>query len=69
MDGGVLIALDGVWYHASGNIRCDRYLHMTKDGVTAYYHNALAGTIVRPGSTSVMPVAETNASGRRFVFP
>jgi hypothetical protein len=54
LDGGVLIALDGVWYHASENVHCDRCLHMTKDGVTTCYHSALAGTIV---STSVMPVA------------
>ncbi|GHV41816.1 hypothetical protein AGMMS49546_18590 [Spirochaetia bacterium] len=26
------------------------------DGVTTYYHSALAGTIVKPGNTSVMPV-------------
>jgi hypothetical protein len=56
LDGGVLIALDGVWYHASENIHCGRCLHMTKGGVTTYYHSALAGAIVRPGSTSVMPV-------------
>ncbi|MDR2802877.1 MAG: hypothetical protein LBB22_01140 [Treponema sp.] len=55
-DGGILIALDGVWYHASENIRYDRCLHMTKGGVTTYYHSAPAGAIVKPGSTSVMPV-------------
>lgn len=56
LDGGVLIALDGVWYHSSEKIHCDRCLHATKDGVTTYYHSALAGTIVKPGNTSVMPV-------------
>jgi hypothetical protein len=28
---------------------------MTIDGITTYYHSALAGAIVKPGSTSVMP--------------
>jgi hypothetical protein len=54
LDGGVLIALDGVWYFSSEQIHC---LHKTKDGVTTYYHSALAGTIVRPGNTTVLPVA------------
>jgi hypothetical protein len=56
LDGGVLIALDGVWYHSSENIHCKRCLHKTKDGVTAYYHTMLAGTIVKPGETAVLPV-------------
>jgi hypothetical protein len=34
LDGGVLIALDGAWYHASEKIHCPRCLHMTKGGVT-----------------------------------
>jgi hypothetical protein len=55
-DGGVLIALDGVWYHGSEKIHCPRCLHSTKDGVTTYYHSALAGTIVKPGERSVLPV-------------
>jgi hypothetical protein len=59
LDGGVLIALDGVWYHASENIRRDRCLHTTKDGVTTYYHVALAGAIVKPGDTPVLPVMAT----------
>jgi hypothetical protein len=29
---------------------------MTKDGVTTYYHTVLAGTIVKPGDTTVLPV-------------
>jgi hypothetical protein len=32
-------------------------LHITKDEVTTYYHSALAGAIVRPGNTAVLPVA------------
>ena len=56
LDGGVLIALDGVWYHASEKIHCKRCLHIRKDGETTYYHSALAGTIVKPGEASVLPV-------------
>ena len=64
LDGGVLTALDGVWYHASENIRCGRCLHTTKDEVTTYYHAAPAGAIVKPGDTSVLPVmAEMIANG------
>jgi hypothetical protein len=57
LDGGVLLALDGVWYHSSEQIHCAHCLHTTKDGVTTYYHSALAGTLVRPGNTAVLPVA------------
>ena len=37
LDGGVLIALDGVWYHSSETIHCDRWLHVTKEEVITYY--------------------------------
>ena len=64
LDGGVLTALDGVWYHSPENIRCGRCLHTAKDDVTTYYHVALAGAIVKPGDTSVLPVmAEMTAAG------
>jgi hypothetical protein len=56
LDGGVLLALDGVWYHSSENIHRKRCLHTTKDGVTTWYHTMLAGTIVKPGDTVVLPV-------------
>ena len=56
LDGGVLIALDGVWYHSSQKIHCKRCLHKSKDGITTYYHTILAGTIVKPGETEVLPV-------------
>ena len=62
LDGGVLIALDGVWYHSSENISCNHCLHKTtvdkktKEETTTYYHTILAGTIVRPGKTEVLPV-------------
>jgi hypothetical protein len=57
LDGGVLLALDGVWYFSSEQIHCDRCLHATKEDVTTYYHSALAGTLVKPGNTAVLPVA------------
>ena len=58
LDGGVLLALDGVWYFSSEQIHCEHCLHKTtKDGVTTYFHSALAGTIVKPGKTAVLPVA------------
>jgi len=56
LDGGVLLALDGVWYFSSEQIHCDHCLHTTKEGVTTYYHSALAGTLVKPGNTAVLPV-------------
>jgi hypothetical protein len=63
---GVLIALDGVWYHSSEQIHCPHCLHKTKDGVTTYFHSILAGTIVKPGNTAVLPLAPemiTNTDG------
>jgi hypothetical protein len=62
LDGGVLLALDGVWYHSSQSIHCKHCLHKTtvdrktKEEVTTYYHTILAGTIVKPGDTVVLPV-------------
>ena len=56
LDGGVLLALDGVWYFSSQQIHCEHCLHTTKDGVTTYFHSILAGTIVKPGKTAVLPV-------------
>jgi hypothetical protein len=62
LDGGVLIALDGVWYHSSEKISCKHCLHKTtvdkktKEEVTTYYHTILAGTIVKPGKAEVLPV-------------
>jgi len=57
LDGGVLVALDGLWYFSSEQVHCDHCLTKTKDGVTTYFHRALAGTIVMPGNTAVLPVA------------
>jgi hypothetical protein len=56
LDGGILLALDGTWYFASQKVHCKHCLHKTKNGETTYYHSALTGAIVRPGSNSVLPV-------------
>jgi hypothetical protein len=56
LGGGVLLALDGVWYFSSNNIHCPHCLHITKDGVTTYYHSMLAATMVRPGNNNVIPI-------------
>jgi hypothetical protein len=62
LDGGVLLALDGLWYYSSQNIHCDHCLSKQmkdKDGgeLTVYYHAALAGALVKPGCTKVLPLA------------
>ncbi|MDR1971527.1 MAG: ISNCY family transposase, partial [Treponema sp.] len=65
---GVLLALDGVWYHASEKVHCAHCLHQDKDGVRTYYHSAVAGAIVRPGCGSVLPVMGeliTNEDGQK----
>jgi hypothetical protein len=54
LDGGVLIAIDGLWYQASQKVWCGHCQHITRDGETTYYHGA--GAVVRPGSTRVIPV-------------
>jgi hypothetical protein len=56
LDGGVLIALDGVWHFSSGNIHCEHCLHKSKDGITTYYPSIVAATIVKPGDSVVLPL-------------
>jgi hypothetical protein len=56
LDGGVLLALDGLWYYSSEEIHCKHCLHRSHEGTTMYYHSALAASIVRPGSNSVLPL-------------
>jgi hypothetical protein len=56
LDGGVLIPMDGVWYHASEHIRCDHCLHKTKGEKTVYYHSMIGTALVKPGSTVVLPL-------------
>jgi hypothetical protein len=55
-DGGVLIALDGVWYFSSEHVHCGHCLHKTKDGETMYYHGIAAGAVVKPGGGVVLPL-------------
>jgi hypothetical protein len=62
LEGGVLIALDGLWYVSSCNIHCSHCLTKTVkdksgDEQTTYYHAAVAAAIVKPGCTKVLPVA------------
>ena len=56
LDGGVLLALDGLWYYSSKGIHCEHCLKRSHEGETTYYHSAVAGAIVRPGSNAVLPV-------------
>ncbi|GHV79470.1 hypothetical protein AGMMS49944_12610 [Spirochaetia bacterium] len=68
LDDGVLVAIDGVWYHASEKIHCKHCLHQTKDGVTTYYHRAMAAAIVKPHISSVIPMMGeliTNEDGEK----
>jgi hypothetical protein len=59
LDGGVLIAPDGVWYHSSERTHCEHCLHLTKNWKTAYYHNhrMTAAVMARPGGEAVLPLA------------
>ena len=57
LDGGVLIAMDGVWFHSSEKVRCDHCLHVTKNGKTTYYHSMISSVMVRPGGDVVLPLA------------
>ena len=62
LDGGVLLAIDGLWYFSSEHIHCSHCLTKKvkdKEGEehTVYYHAALAGALVKPGSNKVLPVA------------
>ena len=62
LDGGVLLAIDGLWYFNSENIHCAHCLSKkvkNKEGEerTEYYHAAAAGALVKPGSGRVLPVA------------
>jgi hypothetical protein len=49
LDGGVLLAIDGLWRYASQKVRCGHCRHITKDGETTYYHSAAAGAAAGSG--------------------
>ncbi len=61
LEGGVLLAIDGVWYFSSEKIHCPHCLtkKTEKKGEeqTEYYHAAVAGAVVKPGCHKVLPVA------------
>jgi hypothetical protein len=62
LEGGVLIALDGVWYFSSEKIHCPQCLTKQvkdKEGEEhkVYYHAAVAGAVVKPWCNKVLPVA------------
>jgi hypothetical protein len=50
LDGGVSLALDGLWYYSSQEIHCEHCVHQSHGEKTTYYHSAVAGAIVRPGN-------------------
>jgi hypothetical protein len=56
LDGGVLIAVDGVWFQSSQKVSRDHCLHITNKGITTYYHDMAAAVIVRPGGDVVLPL-------------
>jgi hypothetical protein len=71
LEGGVILALDGVWYHSSEKVHCERCLHKEKGGKKTYYHSILAGTIVKPGSEAVLPVMPEmiiNEDGKEYAW-
>jgi hypothetical protein len=57
LDGGVLVAVDGVWFQTSEKVHCGHCLHITSKGKTRYYHSMAAAAIVRPGGVVVLPLA------------
>jgi hypothetical protein len=65
LDGGVLLALDGLWYYVSKEIHCEYGLHTTnQNGETTDYYDA--GVIVKPGSEAVvLMMAEPIENGNR----
>jgi len=61
LDGGVLLAVDGLWYFSSENIHCPHCLSKRvkdKEGQerTEYYHAAVAVAVVKPGCNKVLPL-------------
>jgi hypothetical protein len=56
LDGGVLIAVDGVWFQSSEKVCREHCLHITmNNGTTTYYHSMEAAVIARPGGNVVLP--------------
>lgn len=56
LPGQYLCAIDGVHYHCSHHIHCDKCLSKTaKNGVTSYHHAALQGAFMHPDKRQVIP--------------
>jgi hypothetical protein len=56
LNGHLLVALDGIQYHSSKTIRCDKCSSKThQDGNITYSHSAVAPVIVKPGINLVIP--------------
>lgn len=56
LDGGVLLALDGVWFFSSQKVHCGHCLHRSKDGETTYFHAMMSTAIVKPSDSVVLPL-------------
>ena len=77
LDGGVLAAMDGLWYFHSEKISCPHCLTKKvkdQDGAehTEYYHAAVACALVKPGCNKVLPVAPEiirNTDGEKKPHP
>lgn len=54
VDGTLLIALDGTWFHSSEAVHCRHCNHQEhRDGRTTWYHSAITRVLVTPGSNQV----------------
>jgi Transposase DDE domain len=67
LPGHYLCAIDGVHYHTSACIHCEKCLHKThKNGTTSYHHATLQGAFIHPDKRQViptMPEAIANTDG------
>jgi hypothetical protein len=59
----VLLAIDGLWRHASQKVWCGHCRHITKDGETTYYHSAAAGATAGPGHAGNTGGSEADRNG------
>jgi Transposase DDE domain len=57
LEGGYLVALDGVEYFSSGKVHCDHCMTRThSNGTVSYYHQMLGAVIVHPDFSEVLPL-------------
>jgi hypothetical protein len=58
LDGGYLVALDGVEYFCSPKVHCEHCLtRQHRNGDVSYYHQLLGAVIVHPDFSEVIPLA------------